>query len=574
MNLAALNFKYQAGGRESTSSTGLLELRLGGAGTSLHLGTGGYRADLGTIAKTIGGRSDVLGVARAKLTGEGSHALGVLNTSNYLAIGGMRQLSQEIWGRKVAVAFEDLGEDYGYYHHSGDPNRIVINRRSNTNDREDVAVLAAGAAHEGQHRYDRTFHGRTNEYSAHRSGGAVYLNLMHGLGLKGNDRLMQSITAGLMSEQSKQTNTGPVDHWKLTADGGVAFTDEGWLQNEEGLYMNTDGTTSTEPIPGLTIGSEGIETGLLRILTGRNDEEYSGFGATEIDAAQHLMMDAGLACEVRGGADVPANRYWDGNPVIDPNDPNARPQTIGARMIYGSSFGEKGVRNVIEQANPLTRIHTLDKMNAWQRDAQRQSQPGSLGRAWSGIASRWNRLWGNAPEVPKELMDRPSAPHRNFEPGSPEWEENLEHFQEPLRDWEEALIAELDPSLQAQARAMINHGQYEGINVHPDKVYRSPEEQDLEYAKGRDAEGKKIGRTVTEARGGQSPHQYGLPIDIRIYDENGVSNWDFRTNPDWRRMVEIGESYGFYPGAYFPWDKPDFPHFEIPNLDYLDYLGR
>ena len=82
---------------------------------------------MGTIAKTIGGRSDVLKVTRAKLAGEGSHALGVLNTSNYLAIGGMRQLSQEIWGRKVA--FEDLGEDYGYYNHTENPNRIVINRR-------------------------------------------------------------------------------------------------------------------------------------------------------------------------------------------------------------------------------------------------------------------------------------------------------------------------------------------------------------------------------------------------------------------------------------------------------------
>ena len=75
LNLAALNFKYQVDGRESTSSTGLLELRLGGAGSSLHLGTGGYRADVGTIAKTIGSRSDVLGVTRAKLAGEGSHKL-------------------------------------------------------------------------------------------------------------------------------------------------------------------------------------------------------------------------------------------------------------------------------------------------------------------------------------------------------------------------------------------------------------------------------------------------------------------------------------------------------------------
>ena len=314
MNLAALNFKYEVDGRELSSSTGLLELRLGGAGTSLHLGTGGYRADVGTIAKTIGGRSDVLKVTRAKLAGEGSHALGVLNTANYLAIGGMRQLSQNIWGRKVEVAFEDLGEDYGYYNHTENPNRIVINRRYNTNDREDVAVLAAGAAHEGQHRYDRTFHGTTNEYSAHRSGGTVYLNLMHGLGLKGNDRLMQSITTGLISEQSKQTNTGPIDHWRRTADGGLEFTGEGWLQNEEGLYLNTDGTTSTEPIPGLTIGAKGIETGLVNILNngGTSGRSYDGFTDRHKIDAQNLMRGAGLNSYLRG-EDPIEDRYWDRN---------------------------------------------------------------------------------------------------------------------------------------------------------------------------------------------------------------------------------------------------------------------
>ena len=37
LNLAALNFNHQVDGHESTSSTGLLELRLGGAGSSLHL---------------------------------------------------------------------------------------------------------------------------------------------------------------------------------------------------------------------------------------------------------------------------------------------------------------------------------------------------------------------------------------------------------------------------------------------------------------------------------------------------------------------------------------------------------
>ena len=421
MNLAALNFKYRAGGRESTSSTGLLELRLGGAGTSLHLGTGGYRADLGTIAKTIGGRSDVLGVTRAKLAGEGSHALGVLNTSNYLAIGEMRQLSQEIWGRKVAVAFEDLGEDYGYYHHSENSNRIVINRRSNTNDREDVAVLAAGAAHEGQHRYDRTFHGRTSEYRAHRSGGAVYLNLMHGLGLKGNDRLMQSITAGLMSEQSKQRNTGPVDHWKLTADGGVAFTGEGWLQNEAGLYIGTDGSLSEEPIPGLTIGAEGIETGLLNILNdgGTSGRTYDEFNDTQKQTAQELMIGAGLGYVLRGdGTDTLANRFWNENTVDG--------QTIGAGMLAGYDlpgasnlgllngglhrlFAGMGLGSVTDRVAEMGNGLEQTPGSIWDRIFA----PGQQKRRglFETIGNAWNSLWGNEPEIPDQTtIDRENVP--------------------------------------------------------------------------------------------------------------------------------------------------------------------
>ena len=371
---------------------------------------------MGTIAKTIGGRSDVLGVARAKLTGEGSHALGVLNTSNYLAIGGMRQLSQEIWGRKVAVAFEDLGEDYGYYHHSEDPNRIVINRRSNTNDREDVAVLAAGAAHEGQHRYDRTFQGVTSEYSAHRSGAAVYLNLMHGLGLKGNDRLMQSIAAGLMSEQSKQTNTGPVDHWKLTADGGLAFTGQGFLQNEDGDYITEDNTIvpaeEFDPDnPGNVVGAKGIETGLLNILNdgGTSGQSYDSFSDEQKQAAQGLMTGAGLGYVLRGdGTDTLANRFWDENVVNG--------QTIGTSMLEGYDlpgasssgsissqipglFARIGLGQVSGRIDEIANGLEHNPASIWDRIAgprtQQQERPGLFGR----IGNAWNRLWGNEPEI-------------------------------------------------------------------------------------------------------------------------------------------------------------------------------
>ena len=578
VNLAALNFKYQADGRESTSSTGLLELRLGGAGSSLHLGTGGYRADLGTIAKTIGGRSDVLGVTRAKLAGEGSHALGVLNTSNYLAIGGMRQLSQEIWGRKVAVAFEDLGEDYGYYHHSEDPNRIVINRRSNTNDREDVAVLAAGAAHEGQHRYDRTFHGRTNEYSAHRSGAAVYLNLMHGLGLKGNDRLMQSIAAGLMSEQSKQTNTGPVDHWRRTADGGVAFTKDGWLKTEdEQFYINSDGSrtpVSEGPIPGLTIGAEGIETGLLRILTGRNDEQYSGFSESEVAAAQQMMIGAGLDYYVRGSIDTPEARYWYQNPLSR--------QTIGAEAMADAGF--EGMNRYLPTSAPSGSSNIFGRIaqsDFGQRVGNLSSGLWDRASSAASNASSWFRgLFGReevSAATAEDLADQPWSPHQNFEPGSSEMQENLEHFQEPLDpSWQEALIAELDPSMQAQARAVLNQAQFEGIKVRADLAYRSPEDQEIEFAKGRDAEGNIVDRSLvtTFARAGESAHQYGFAMDVRMFDENGVSNWDYFTNPDWDRFADIVEMYGLFSGRSIDTDPPDYPHVQTLDFNYLDYLGR
>ena len=551
LNLAALNFKYKANKREWTSSTGLLELRIGGAGTSLHLGTGGHRADVGTIAKTIGGRSDVLGVTRAKLAGEGSHALGVLNTSNYLAIGGMRQLSQNIWGRKVDVAFEDLGEDYGYYNHTADPNRIVINRRYNTNDREDVAVLAAGAAHEGQHRYDRTFHGATSEYSAHRSGAAVYLNLMHGLGLKGNGRLMQSITAGLMSEQSKQRNTGPVDHWRLTADGGLEFTGEGWLQNEEGLYLNTDGTTSTEPIPGLTIGAEGIETGLLNILNdgGTSGRSYDGFTDRQKQAAQGLMTGAGLGYVLRGDrSDTLANRYWNRNAV---DGQTIRPQAL-------ASAGFEDMNRYQPQAGTGRRRTFSD----WLTDRRQPNVGTRIGNAWnnSRLGSWWNERFGR-----EELADEPWSPHQDFEPGSPEMQENLEYFQQYTGERSERFIAELDPSLQAIARALINQARYEDIMAIATEAYRSPERQDELYAIGRDENGNKTGTTVTDARGGESAHQYRLAIDLGIVDETGNWNWDYvidPNQPDWLRLGEIGESYGFEWGGRWGWDHP---HFQIPN---------
>jgi hypothetical protein len=100
------------------------------------------------------------------------------------------------------------------------------------------------------------------------------------------------------------------DFWQLTATGGLSYDGSGYLRDVDGLYINYDGTKTTEPVKGKTVGSSGIETGLLRIL---NLEPT----AENITAVQDMMIKAGLKHTV-DPAD-PENRdlwMWQGTTAI------------------------------------------------------------------------------------------------------------------------------------------------------------------------------------------------------------------------------------------------------------------
>lgn len=105
---------------------------------------------------------------------------------------------------------------------------------------------------------------------------------------------------------------------------------------------------------------------------------------------------------------------------------------------------------------------------------------------------------------------------------------------------------------------------------------RTFKEQDDLYALGRtklfDAKGKRLGK-VTNAKGGQSYHNFGLAIDIVLLvdrDNNGTfesasweTNVDFDKDgkPDWMEVVSIFKKYGWVWGG--DWKRfPDRPHFE------------
>lgn len=93
-------------------------------------------------------------------------------------------------------------------------------------------------------------------------------------------------------------------------------------------------------------------------------------------------------------------------------------------------------------------------------------------------------------------------------------------------------------------------------------------EQDALFAQGR----SKPGKVVTNAKGGQSYHNYGLAIDIVLIldkDKNGTfetASWDLKSDfdgdkkADWMEVVQVFKRYGFEWGG--DWKFVDAPHFQ------------
>lgn len=97
---------------------------------------------------------------------------------------------------------------------------------------------------------------------------------------------------------------------------------------------------------------------------------------------------------------------------------------------------------------------------------------------------------------------------------------------------------------------------------------RTVKEQDELFAQGR----TKPGKRVTNAKGGQSYHNYGLAIDIVLLvdkDGNGTkksASWDTKGDfdgdrkSDWVEIVTIFKRYGWEWGG--DWKFVDAPHFQ------------
>lgn len=104
------------------------------------------------------------------------------------------------------------------------------------------------------------------------------------------------------------------------------------------------------------------------------------------------------------------------------------------------------------------------------------------------------------------------------------------------------------------AKKMIAAAKKEGIDVLVTSTYRDAESQNALFAQGR----SKPGRIVTNAKAGQSWHNYRLAFDV-VPIVNGKAMWnDLRT---FRRLGEIGKSVGLEWAGDWKTFK-EMPHFQ------------
>lgn len=121
------------------------------------------------------------------------------------------------------------------------------------------------------------------------------------------------------------------------------------------------------------------------------------------------------------------------------------------------------------------------------------------------------------------------------------------------------------PELLKRTDALIAEVLKKGWVVDRHSGYRSFEEQLALYNKGR----KTPGKVITNAKPGQSFHNFGLAEDI-VFKILGKWSWDLKL--PWNDLGKIGKKLGLEWGGDWKNIK-DLPHFQYTNGLKLDKLN-
>ena len=128
-------------------------------------------------------------------------------------------------------------------------------------------------------------------------------------------------------------------------------------------------------------------------------------------------------------------------------------------------------------------------------------------------------------------------------------------------------ISKLHPSVRDEVSNIINEINTSVLTGDSKVIItqglRTFVEQDALYAQGRTKPGKK----VTNAKGGQSVHNYGFAIDIALIIKDKEVSWDIKKDwdkdnqSDWMEVVSVFKKYNWSWGGDWVSFK-DMPHFD------------
>jgi len=117
----------------------------------------------------------------------------------------------------------------------------------------------------------------------------------------------------------------------------------------------------------------------------------------------------------------------------------------------------------------------------------------------------------------------------------------------------------VQPLVERKALNVVKEMLALGHVVHVFEGYRTPARQDYLYQQGR----TRPGDIVTNLRGGESLHNYGVAVDI-VFGPEGHPSWN--PKEPWLLLGTIGKKHGFeWGGDWSGWK--DMPHFEM-TLEY------
>lgn len=126
-------------------------------------------------------------------------------------------------------------------------------------------------------------------------------------------------------------------------------------------------------------------------------------------------------------------------------------------------------------------------------------------------------------------------------------------------------LDELEPKAALAARQAIDECAAAGLKLLISCTFRSGAEQDALYAQGR----TKPGRKVTNAKSGQSFHQYRVALDLYPL-VNGKPDFS-GSAPEWHKIAAIFKKHGFEWGYEWKTFK-EMPHFQMTGGHPLSYF--